>query len=191
MAVSVTVDSVTYQGNASTVTAYTVTFQSLEPEHVKCYIREPLFGVNSVFPAWVAIDPADYTVTLDPETGLGTVTTDPAIPNTRQIKIARSVPLTQETEYPVSGAFPAASHETALDKLTMICQDLGRRVADLETQLSQKIQTVLEMDLGGGDPLGVIPNDTWVVIKDTSNDSVTLWVAANDGVGGVALIAAP
>jgi hypothetical protein len=34
------------------------------------------------------------------------------------------VPYTQDREYPVSGPFPAKSHEGALDKLTMLVQQL-------------------------------------------------------------------
>ncbi|NDV18234.1 hypothetical protein GO013_02220 [Pseudodesulfovibrio sp. JC047] len=42
--------------------------------------------------------------------------------------IRRSPRITQETDYIENAAFPAASHEAALDKLTMICQSLSERL---------------------------------------------------------------
>lgn len=52
----------------------------------------------------------------------GSVTTVTAYPSGGTITIVRSVPLTQLTDYEDGDRFPADSHETALDKLTMIDQ---------------------------------------------------------------------
>ena len=41
-----------------------------------------------------------------------------------EIKVWRETPITQEVDYNPYDAFPAETHEGALDKLTMICQEL-------------------------------------------------------------------
>nr|WP_321513431.1 phage tail fiber protein [uncultured Pseudodesulfovibrio sp.] len=55
--------------------------------------------------------------------------------------VRRSPVLTQETDYLENGAFPAASHEAALDKLTMICQALSER---LDRTISLRISSAVE-----------------------------------------------
>ena len=62
------------------------------------------------------------------ETG-GDVTFDVAPLSTVEVlTLIREVPLTQETAYPAYGPFPAAAHEAALDKLTMIAQHQGEEL---------------------------------------------------------------
>ncbi len=76
----------------------------------------------------------DYSITgAGVETG-GTVVfvTAPATGTT--VTIIRSISPTQGTAYTLGGSFPAKSHENALDKLTLMVQDLtermGRRTPD-------------------------------------------------------------
>lgn len=64
----------------------------------------------------------DFTATGAGESSGGTVTTAIAVPLGQTLTILRDVPVTQLTDYVQSDAFPAASHEDALDKLTMIAQ---------------------------------------------------------------------
>lgn len=66
-----------------------------------------------------------YTVSgVGSPTG-GTVTFDTAPPDQSIVTLLRSVPLTQLTDYIDYDKFPAETHETALDLLTMICQQLA------------------------------------------------------------------
>ena len=53
--------------------------------------------------------------------------------STYKIIFQRMLPLTQLTEWPESGPFPAASHETALDRLTMIMQQIQDKANRLLT----------------------------------------------------------
>lgn len=48
-----------------------------------------------------------------------------APPTGKLIHIRRAIPITQLLDYLATGVFPAESHESGLDKLTMICQDLA------------------------------------------------------------------
>ena len=49
-----------------------------------------------------------------------------------EIRVWRETPITQETDYRPFDAFPAESHEAALDKLTMIAQELDDSKTDKE-----------------------------------------------------------
>lgn len=55
-----------------------------------------------------------------------TMVTAPALGETLTIK--RKLAIKQETDYITGSAFPASSHEDALDKLTMICQQLDEEL---------------------------------------------------------------
>mgnify|MGYP001599760416 CR=1 FL=1 len=66
----------------------------------------------------------DYTVSgAGADTG-GTVTFITTPGCDKAIAIVRDVPYTQATKYPENDPFPAASHEDALDKLTMLVQQI-------------------------------------------------------------------
>ena len=65
----------------------------------------------------------EYTVTGIPSNPAVTFSSPPA--DGARILVRRELPVTQLTSYTPGGAFPAASHEAALDKLTMLLQDLS------------------------------------------------------------------
>jgi hypothetical protein len=119
MAVQSDTSSISYTGNNSTVTTYAVPFVFLENSHLAATAKVTATGVESV-------------VTLTNHTGAGdanggTVRTAVAVPATSTLTIFRTVPATQTTSYQEGGDFPAASHERALDKLTMLGQQNARR----------------------------------------------------------------
>lgn len=58
----------------------------------------------------------------------GSLTTSAPVAVGETLLIYRSVPLTQPADYIAADAFPAETHEGALDRLTMIAQDQGRDV---------------------------------------------------------------
>ena len=121
MAVQSDTSRIQYTGNNSTVTTYAVPFVFLEASHLSAVARVTATGVESA-------------VALTNHTGVGdvnggTVRTAVAVPATSTIAISRTVPATQTTQYQEGGDFPAASHERALDKLTMAIQQVARSVA--------------------------------------------------------------
>lgn len=69
------------------------------------------------------------TITGVGASGGGTVTTASAIASGEFILIYSDIAATQETDYIAADAFPAASHETALDKAALIDQDRRRDIA--------------------------------------------------------------
>ncbi|RQQ30531.1 hypothetical protein [Burkholderia stagnalis] len=67
----------------------------------------------------------DFTVSGAGDENGGSVSTLVAYAAGFILRIYRSVPVTQETVYQQNDAFPAKTTERALDKLTMICQQLA------------------------------------------------------------------
>ena len=121
VSVSSSTSRIVYAGNNSLVTAYAVPFYFEENAHLNA-IAKTAAGVETV-------------VTLTNHTGAGnenggTVRTAVAVPATSTLTIYREVPFTQATSYEENDAFPAASHERALDKLTTITQQLERRITN-------------------------------------------------------------
>ena len=66
----------------------------------------------------------DYSLTGAGDEDGGTLTLVVALASGETLTITRNVPLTQETNWPIADPFPAASHEQAADKLTMIVQQI-------------------------------------------------------------------
>lgn len=71
---------------------------------------------------------AHYTVSGAGNQAGGTVTMVTAPATGESLIIIRDLDFTQETDYIEGTAFPATSHETALDKLTMIVQQLSSTI---------------------------------------------------------------
>lgn len=119
MAVQTTISSVTYDGNASASTPYPIPFPYLSADDI--YVTVQAAGEESV----MLLGADDYQVT---EAG---VVTDTAYPETTEIFIFRDMAALQPTVYENQGKFPAATHEQALDRLTMLIQQLTRQVIEL------------------------------------------------------------
>lgn len=117
-------------GNGVT-TVFTVPFRILDQTHIAVYLT--VSGVTTLL-----VLTTHYSVS-----GIGgsntTVTFVAAPANGATVTFLRSVPITQETDYVPNDPFPAESHERALDKLTMIAQQLdeiGDRSLTLPEQVS-------------------------------------------------------
>lgn len=122
MTVQTTTLRADYTGNGST-TAFTVPFYFLDNSHLAVYRTQISTGVITT----LAIT-TDYTVT---GAGVGTggeITCLVAPTADQKISILRDVPFTQLTHYVENDPFPAASHERALDQLTMSMQQLQEEV---------------------------------------------------------------
>ncbi len=131
MSVSSATSRIVYTGNNSLVTAYAVPFYFEENAHLNA-IAKTAAGVETV------VTLTNHTGAGDPNGG--TVRTAVAVPATSTLTIYREVPATQTTSYAENDSFPAASHERALDKLTLLAQQAlrksgaGIRVTESSTQ---------------------------------------------------------
>lgn len=105
---------------AGTTGPFTVNFRFLDQAHLRV-IRTDNTGEH------VLVLTTDYTV-AGVGNPTGSVTLVAALPVGQTLTIIRNVPQTQEADYVQNDDFPAQSHETALDKLTMICQQISEQL---------------------------------------------------------------
>lgn len=143
MTISTTTARVAYTGDGST-TAFAVPFYFLANADLDVYQAGTLKTITT-----------HYTVTGAGVEAGGTVTfgTAPALGDS--VVIVRDTALTQATDYPPNDPFPAASHERALDKLTMIAQR-NRDLIDRSFRLPDDDVSGASTELPTPEALGVI-----------------------------------
>ena len=118
MTISSSTATASYTGNGTTQ-IFTVPFYFLVDTDVKVSKKVAATGAISVLTL-----NSDYTLSGagNQAGGSATLVTAPASGDT--VFIERNVDAVQETAYPDNGIFPAASHEKALDRLTMLVQQV-------------------------------------------------------------------
>lgn len=149
-----------YSGNGVT-TAFATGFQFLSNSHVQVIL------VASNGTETVKSETTHYTLTGANNPSGGTVTFLSAPASGESVKIVRNVPLTQSTDYVEASRFPASSHETALDKLTMITQQLDTEIDRAPKLKISSTLYPLEFPDGGSDEAGK-------VIRWNTSDGTTL-----------------
>lgn len=107
-----------YTGNGVT-TIFAVPFYFLENSHVQIEKLDTLTNTTTTLALTT-----DYTLAGAGVGTGGTATLLVAPLATDKIAITRNVPYTQQTHYVEGDPFPSQSHEAALDKLTMLAQQL-------------------------------------------------------------------
>lgn len=122
MTVQTTTSRADYTGNGST-TAFTVPFYFLDSTHIQVLRTQLSTGVVTTLALTT-----DYTVAGAGVAAGGTITCLVAPTTDQKISILRNVPLTQLIHYVPNDPFPAATHEQALDQLTMGMQQLNEAV---------------------------------------------------------------
>lgn len=145
MTVSSEVKRADYAGNAST-TDFATVFRFLQNSDVRVILTVDTTGVETP-----QVETTNYTLAgADLDAG-GTVTMLVAPPVGTTLTIKRDVTLTQGTDYVENDEFPAESHEDALDKLTMITQQLqeeldrGIKFAEAESTASPLLPALVAL----------------------------------------------
>jgi hypothetical protein len=121
MTVSSSTSSVSYSGNGST-TVFAYTFKIFEDSDLVVVEKNVNTGVETTKTLTT-----DYTVSGAGNDSGGNVTFVTAPASGITVTISRSLPLTQETNYVENDPFPAQAHEDALDKLTMLVQQVDTK----------------------------------------------------------------
>jgi hypothetical protein len=116
MTVSSLTTSVTYVGNGVT-TAFPVTFPFFE-----ITVEETIAGTTTAL-----VEGSDYSISGGAGS-TGTVTISPAPASGTQIRIRRTTDRRQLADYVENDPFPAQTHEQALDRLTMVVQEIANRL---------------------------------------------------------------
>ena len=127
MTISSTNTQDSYSGNGST-TAFAVTFKYLAKADISVTVVDITTGSKS---DWV-LD-TDYTLTAPGDSGTLTATTAPA--SGESLVLNRVMALTQGTDYVENDAFPAESHEEALDRTTMLAQQNANQLGGVRPSL--------------------------------------------------------
>ena len=168
MTVSSATRQVSYTGNGATV-AFSVPFYFIESAHLAVSSIVTATGVSTLL-----VEGTDYTVTgAGVDTG-GTVLMSEAPAPSVSIDIQRTVPLLQLMDYQENDSFPAASHEAALDLLTMQCQQIQANVDAAMDDLSSAV--LGDLDLSGYQPvdadltaIAALPGTTGKLTKTAAN----------------------
>ena len=172
MTVSSTTNKATYSGNGTT-TAFTVPFYFLEAADLQVILRSSA-GVETVQTLT-----SQYTVTGAGVASGGTVTMLTAPASGTTLTVLRNVSPTQETDLLPNDRLPAESLETALDKLTMLVQQLdeesGRSIKLAATDSSSLVATLspssaranklLSFD-SSGNPVAALGTSGYVIVAE-------------------------
>jgi len=116
-----TTSKVSYNGSGSTG-PFSITFKFAKNADIVATKRSSA-GVETVLTLTT-----HYTLTGAGEASGGALTLVTALAVGESLVIARVPGITQEVDYVENSAFPAETHEGALDLLTMICQSLQEQV---------------------------------------------------------------
>jgi hypothetical protein len=145
MTVSSTTTKNSYSGNGST-TVFAYTFKIFDEDDVAVVLRNNTTGAEST-----QTITTHYTVSGVGNTGGGNITFVTAPTSSQTVVLLRTTPLTQLTDYTPNDPFPAETHETALDKLTHITQELSEEVGrSLKLSQTNEIATA-EFTTGAAD----------------------------------------
>lgn len=150
MAVETAASAFVYTGNNSTSTVYPFPAPFLLPSDIYVHVK---VTDDEEDEGEILQQGVDYTLSVQTDsdnliTG-GEVTTAIAYDSTYSVTIFRQVPQTQTLQLPETGPLNSRSIEQALDKQTMILQQLHRRILSLEgTEDSGSVIVVPEGSTG-------------------------------------------
>jgi len=141
MSIQTETNRVQYQGNGSTSIEYPVPFYFLEKNDIRVVVTDSA-GTDIALTLTT-----DYTVMGEGNATGGGILTTTAWNSSYKVTIFREVSATQTTVYEENADFPAKSEERALDKLTMLVQQVTRKLkqsfrlreSDGETQETPKV----------------------------------------------------
>ena len=133
MSVTSETASVSYTGNNSTVTAYTVPFKFYAASHLLVTKIVTATGVETVL-----APTSGFTATGMGNDAGGSIKTVAAVDNTHTIRIERQIPLTQLTVFSEGQRIPNKVLEKSLDWAAMQAQRLWTNIQSLVSDLALK-----------------------------------------------------
>lgn len=121
MTVSSTTAKNTYSGDAATL-VFAYTFRILDEDEIVVQLEDSSGNITT------QTKTTHYTVSGVGDAAGGNITFVSAPSATETVILKRGMALTQTTDYSENDAFPAETHEEALDRLTMIAQELDEEI---------------------------------------------------------------
>ncbi len=209
MTISSTTTKNSYSGNAST-TAFAYSFFIPASTDIQVIVRSST-GTETVKAEGTGS--ANYSISGVGSASGGTVTFVTAPASGETVVLRRNTAKTQATDYVANDPFPAETHESALDKLTIIGQDLQEQVdrsiklsrtntmtsTEFTTSSADRASKILAFDSSGelavtqelGNALGNWAASTAYVlrdiVKDTDNNNIYICITAHTSSGSVPL----
>lgn len=142
MTIAKTIARAQYAGNGST-TPFSFPYRFFADVDLQVYLQVDATGIETLQTLTT-----HYTVSNNGDETGGTVTMVTAPANGETLTILRAIAQTQSTDYAANDAFPAETHEVALDRLTLLVQQLQEKVdRALVAQASDTASLVLPSDL--------------------------------------------
>lgn len=179
MTISTTASRISYNGNGTTV-AFSFPYRFLTNADL-VVVRVAANGTETTLALGT-----DYTVTGADDDAGGTVTCVTAPVSGARLVIYRSVAITQEVDYITGDSFPAETHERALDRLTMVAQQLQDAV-DRSAKLSETSTADADTLVANINSLAAIEDDVSAVAAiDTDVSAVAAVDSAVTTVAGIA-----
>jgi hypothetical protein len=169
MTISSTTVKVSYSGNGST-TVFAYTFKILDDDEIQVIIR------TSDGTETIKTKTTHYTVSGVGSAGGGNITFLTAPVTGQTVVLKRNTTKTQETDYVANDPFPANSHEEALDRVTMIAQEIQEELQRSIKLSKTNTMTSTEFNVGAADRANKI------LAFDTNGEiSVTQELGTNRG----------
>jgi hypothetical protein len=144
MTISSTTVRNSYSGNGST-TVFAYTFKILDDDEIQVIIR------SSTGTETTKTKTTHYTVSGVGSSGGGNITFLTAPGATETVVLKRNTIKTQETDYVANDPFPANSHEEALDRVTMIAQEIQEELGRSIKLSKTNTMTSTEFTVGAAD----------------------------------------
>ena len=144
MTISSTTVRNSYSGNGST-TVFAYTFKILDDDEIQVIIR------SSTGTETTKTKTTHYTVSGVGSAGGGNITFLTAPGSTETVVLKRNTTKTQETDYVANDPFPANSHEEALDRVTMIAQEIQEELGRSIKLSKTNTMTSTEFTVGAAD----------------------------------------
>ena len=144
MTISSTTVRNSYSGNGST-TVFAYTFKILDDDEIQVIIR------SSTGTETTKTKTTHYTVSGVGSSGGGNITFLTAPGATETVVLKRNTTKTQETDYVANDPFPANSHEEALDRVTMIAQEIQEELGRSIKLSKTNTMTSTEFTVGASD----------------------------------------
>ena len=162
MTVSTTTNKNTYSGNGST-SVFPYTFRILSQSEILVQTVVTATGVTTDLTLTT-----DYTVSSVGVTTGGNITIlspSTKLPTGTTLVLKRNVSAVQETDYQENDPFPAETHETALDRLTMLVQQIIEgvdRSMKIDSSLLGYTNTIVGVPSAAAFPIINPANNGWV-----------------------------
>lgn len=180
----------TYTGNGST-TDFDYTFRIFDEDDLVATLRNTTTGVlttKTITTHYTVSGVGNTTGSTDFTSGTVTFLVAPSA--SEQVILTSAIPAEQDVNYSEGDPFPAESHEKALDKLTLLVQELAERSGrgiSTDSVTADTVSTVLTGTPTAGQVVGVNDAGTGLAFLDPTAAVADLGTMSTQAASAVAI----